>query len=88
MACAPKSLNSQIPPPSTENPSNKHPAAYFDFPFFTRFMRVLWPNLQAWGIQVTRVNTKIQEFNLAEAPKMGGRAYFVVPITPPLSRAV
>lgn len=51
-------------------------------------MRVLWPNLQAWGIQVTHVNTKIQELNLAEAPKIGSRAYSVVPTTPPLSRAL
>lgn len=40
---------------------------------------MLQPGPQAQGTEVTHVNTKMQEVNLAEASKMGSRACFTVP---------
>lgn len=54
--------------------SLKHPAVHLTSLSLQDLPKALQPDIQTWGIQVTDVNNKIQDINLAEAPEMDGRA--------------
>ena len=81
------SLDPKTTPTSPENPLNTK-LPILTFLSFQDLQQALQADLQTWGIQVTHVDIKSQEVNLAEAPKTGGTAHFAIFTIPPTFRAL